>query len=59
MRERAATAYSVLLPMIQQLKETGDSLAEIARKLNATGQRNIRGNPFNAMMISRILARAG
>ena len=57
MRQRAANAYAAILPMIQQLKAAGDSLADIARKLNETGQTNSRGNTFNAMMISRILAR--
>ena len=57
MRAKAKAAYAMILPMIQQLREAGDSLAGIARKLNQAGQTNSRGNPFNAVQISRILSR--
>ena len=57
MRQKAKAAYAMILPMIQQLRDAGDSLAEIARKLNQAGQTNSRGNPFNAVQVSRILSR--
>jgi len=58
MRAKAANAYAAILPMIQQLRQSGDSLGTIAAKLNQTGQANSRGNAFNSMQVSRILNRA-
>lgn len=55
---KAKEAYSDLLPEMIQQRNAGHSLAEIANKLNEQGHTTRRGKPWNAMQVSRVLARA-
>ena len=59
-RKRLADeAYADLLPVIGQSRSEGDSLRQIADKLNSEGYTTRRGKAFTAMTIQRILNRTG
>lgn len=57
-RSRAAMEASAdLLPIIQERKNEGGTLQQIADKLNAEGYTTRRGNVFTPMAVKRILVR--
>jgi len=57
-QERAAEAYTNLLPSIAALKRQGLSLRAIAESLNAKGHTTRRGKPWNPVQVARVLGRA-
>jgi len=58
-RKRLADeAYADLMPIIRQHHGEGDSLRQIADKLNGEGYSTRRGKPFTAMTVQRILNRS-
>ena len=57
-KERAAEAYTDLLPSIAALKREGLSLRAIADWLTAKGHTTRRGKPWNPMQVARLLERA-
>jgi DNA invertase Pin-like site-specific DNA recombinase len=57
--KRDAEALPVYLPAVRiakRMREEGDSLREIAEALNAEGLTTVRGLPWNAMQVSRLLS---
>jgi DNA invertase Pin-like site-specific DNA recombinase len=58
-REQATEAYSDLAGMIGELHGQGQSLRDIAAKLNAEGHTTRRGKPWNPVQVSRVLTLAG
>ena len=58
-KEQAAEAYTDLAPMMKAWRDKGESLREIAARLNADGQTTRRGCPWNPVQVSRVLERAG
>lgn len=54
----ALAAVADLVPMMSTLRTGGASLAEIAEKLNADGQKTSRGAEWNPMAVKRALDRA-
>jgi DNA invertase Pin-like site-specific DNA recombinase len=56
-QEKAADAYTDLLPAIQCLRNEGISLRGIAERLNAEGHTTRRGRPWNPVQVARLLAR--
>ena len=62
MREKftleSAPLYDEVLPTIRQLAGEGKSLREIAAALNGEGRTTLRGLPWNAVQISRLLKTA-
>lgn len=58
-RKRADEAYRHLFPVVLRLRAEGLSLAAIAAKLNASGERTrVFGCPWNPEQVRRVLARA-
>jgi DNA invertase Pin-like site-specific DNA recombinase len=57
-REQATAAYTDLAPTVTALASEGQSLRDIAAKLNAEGHTTRRGRPWNPVQVSRVLARA-
>ena len=55
---KARAADALIVNDMQTLKAEGRSLKEIADALNARGLTGQRGNPWNAMQVSRTLKRA-
>jgi DNA invertase Pin-like site-specific DNA recombinase len=55
---RAIEAVADLLPMMQERRQAGASLATIAAELNAAGHRTTRGNQWTAMGVKLVLDRA-
>jgi DNA invertase Pin-like site-specific DNA recombinase len=55
---KARAADALIVNDMQTLKTEGHSLKEIAEALNARGLTGQRGNPWNAMQVSRTLKRA-
>ena len=51
----AGPVYAEVLPIIQDGKEAGDSLQEIADELNARGFVTLRGMAWNKMQVQRLL----
>jgi DNA invertase Pin-like site-specific DNA recombinase len=49
-------AYSDVLPIIQELRAKGLSLAAMAARLNEDGQTTRRGKAWNASQVQRVLA---
>jgi DNA invertase Pin-like site-specific DNA recombinase len=58
-REQAKEAYSDLAGTVAELHGQGQSLRDIAAKLNADGHVTRRGRPWNPVQVSRVLERAG
>ncbi len=54
----AREAYVDLLPAIQQMRDSGSTLQQIADSLNAEGQTTRRGARWNANTVKRVLDRA-
>jgi len=57
-RQKAMQAVADLLPTMQSQRESGASLATIAKELNASGQRTTRGNLWTAGGVKLVLDRA-
>jgi DNA invertase Pin-like site-specific DNA recombinase len=57
-QEKAAEAYTDLLPSIAGLKRQGLSLRAIAAKLTASGHTTRTGRPWNPVQVLRVLQRA-
>ena len=57
-QDKAAEAYTDLLPSVSALKAEGLSLRAIAERLNAEGHTTRRGRPWNPVQVSRVLERA-
>jgi len=57
-REAFQGEYADLFPIVQELREAGRSLQEIADELNDMGHTTRRGQPWNRMQVSRVLKRA-
>jgi DNA invertase Pin-like site-specific DNA recombinase len=57
-REKAIAAVADLLPMMQERRTSGATLAMIAGELNAAGQRTTRGNQWTAGGVKLVLDRA-
>jgi DNA invertase Pin-like site-specific DNA recombinase len=55
--ELADEAYEDLLPTLQTMQAERLSFRGIAAKLNEAGHKTRRGKPWNAMQVSRVLAR--
>lgn len=56
--EKAMEAVADLLPLMQERRQAGASLAAIAGELNAAGHRTTRGNEWTAMGVKLVLDRA-
>jgi len=56
--KKAVEAYSDLVPVMQEFRAAGQSLAAIADRLNADGHSTRRGRPWNPAQVLRVLARA-
>jgi DNA invertase Pin-like site-specific DNA recombinase len=56
-RDKAAEAYTDLLPAVQSLRTEGISLRGIAERLNSEGHTTRRGRPWNPVQVARLLAR--
>jgi DNA invertase Pin-like site-specific DNA recombinase len=56
-RARADEAYQDITPVVHALRDSGQTLQQIAQSLNRTGHRTRRGRPWNAMQVSRVLKR--
>jgi DNA invertase Pin-like site-specific DNA recombinase len=56
-RKRALEAYADLVPVIEELRADGQSLAAIAKELNEQGHSTRRGRPWNAAQVRRVLLR--
>jgi len=56
-REKAAEAYTDLVPTVTGLKAKGLSLRAIAAKLNTDGHTTRRGRPWNPVQVARVLER--
>jgi len=57
-RERAIAEYSDVLPIAQELQKAGESLAAIAKHLNAEGYVTRMGAQWTAVQVMRVLKRA-
>jgi DNA invertase Pin-like site-specific DNA recombinase len=57
--QRAAEAYTDLLPELRRYRDAGLSLAAIAAKLNEQGHTTRQGRPWNPVQVSRVLQQAG
>jgi DNA invertase Pin-like site-specific DNA recombinase len=57
-RKAADEAYSDLVPLVTGLRDKGNSLRDIAERLNSEGHTTRRGRPWNAVQVSRVLQRA-
>lgn len=57
--QRAAAAYSFLVPRIKQMHGEGKSLSEIADALNNDGHQTTAAKPFTAVAVWRIIKRYG
>ncbi|MBX7106188.1 MAG: recombinase family protein [Gemmataceae bacterium] len=56
---KADEAYSDLIEVVGNLRDRGESLRDIAAKLNADGHVTRRGRPWNPVQVSRVLTRVG
>lgn len=54
----AAPIYGAVLPIVRQMNTGGASLQSIADRLNADGHTTVRGLPWKAMQVHRLLKRA-
>jgi DNA invertase Pin-like site-specific DNA recombinase len=54
----ASEAYADLLPVIQEMREKGCRLQEIADELTAQGHTTRRGKAWNEVQVARVLERA-
>jgi DNA invertase Pin-like site-specific DNA recombinase len=54
-KEKAAEAYTDLLPAMEAAKAEGLSLRAIAGKLNEEGHSTRRGRPWNPVQVARVL----
>ena len=57
-QEKAAEAYTDLLPSMEAAKAEGLSLRAIAAKLNSDGHTTRRGKPWNPVQVARVLESA-
>lgn len=57
-KAKAAEFASKLLPLVAGYRDSGDSLAAIASKLNALGVATARGGQWHAMTVKNMLAMA-
>ena len=57
-REKALNEYSDLLPLMQQLRERGESLRRIAENLNARGDATRTGCRWSGATVKRVIDRA-
>ena len=53
----AAEAYADLLPAMNEWRTSGQTLKEIAERLNAEGHTTRRGKPWNPVQVARVLER--
>jgi DNA invertase Pin-like site-specific DNA recombinase len=58
-RKAANEAYADIAPMMKTWRTEGQSLRDIAARLNAEGHSTRRGRPWNQVQVSRVLERAG
>lgn len=56
-KNAADEAYSDLLPMLQEWREQGQTLQQIADTLNEQGHTTRRGKPWNPSQVMRVLQR--
>ena len=56
---RAIEAYSDLVPVIAELRDSGLSFGAIAKRLNADGHTTRRGLPWNPVQVRRVLVLPG
>ncbi|MBN4054990.1 recombinase family protein [Acidimicrobium ferrooxidans] len=54
----AADAYTDLIPIVTDLRQSGLTLRAIAEKLNELGHTTRRGKPWNPVQVSRVLGMA-
>jgi DNA invertase Pin-like site-specific DNA recombinase len=57
-QEKAALAYTDLLPSVSAMKNEGLSLRAIAERLNGEGHLTRRGRKWNAVQVARVLERS-
>lgn len=57
--EQARQAYTDILPIMQQLRDAGQTLREIATQLNQTGHVTRNGRYWNPTQVKRVLDRHG
>lgn len=57
-KAKAEEFYADMLPVIAELRDDGLTLAEVAEELTQAGYRLRSGKAWNAMQVSRVLARA-
>ncbi len=56
-RKQADDAYADIAPLVQEWREAGKTLQQIATELNEQGFQTRRGRPWNATQVSRVLKR--
>ncbi len=56
---RANQIYQLLMPEIQQYRDSGKTFEQVAEALNEKGHLTIIGTPFSAPTVYRIMQRAG
>lgn len=56
--EQARDAYAFLVPLMIELRESGESFQAIADRLNADGHMTTRGKPWTGTQVWRVLKRA-
>ena len=54
----AEQAYTDFVPIMEELRDAGTSLANIAQEFNKQGHITQRGKPWNAVQVVRVLDRA-
>jgi len=54
-QEKAAEAYSDLIPAVKAMRAEGLALRAIAERLNSEGHTTRRGKPWNPVQVSRVL----
>ncbi len=57
-RQQATAFADNVLPFVQQLRDSGESLPAIAKRLNDTGMKTRRGGKWHASTVSNVLKRA-
>ncbi len=57
-RNRAISAYALVVPLVEKLRTEGLSLGAIAARLNVAGHATRNGSPWSAMQVKRVLDRA-
>ncbi|MGV0817836.1 recombinase family protein [Martelella sp. AMO21009] len=57
-KDKADKFASSVLPLVQKLRSSGETLQSIADSLNAAGKRSPRGGQWTATAVKRVLARS-